>query len=63
MSGLFSNCQNLINIDISSFNTKKLKNMSNMFANFSKLQNIQFENEDRKINIENVEDMSGLFSN
>ena len=62
MSNMFEDCTNLENLNFC-FDTKKLKNMSHMFANCYNLQNIIFEQYNRKINIENVEDMSGLFSN
>ena len=59
MNGLFLNCGNLINIDISSFDTKNVKNMSNMFKNCSKLERINLGSFDTG----NVLDMSYMFSN
>ena len=39
MSYMFYNCSNLTNINLSSFDTKKLKHMSGMFLGCDKLKN------------------------
>ena len=40
MSRMFSYCSNLTNIDLSSFNTKNVTNMSGMFSYCSNLKKI-----------------------
>ena len=47
---MFSGCSNLINIDLSSFNTKNATNLDNMFYKCSKLKRI-------KVNIKHSEKM------
>ena len=58
-SVMFFNCKNLINIDLSNFETKKVTNMYGMFYNCINLENINLSNIDTK----NVNDMYGLFYN
>ena len=38
MSGMFSGCSNLTNLDLSNFNTQNDKYMSKMFGGWSNLQ-------------------------
>ena len=54
---MFSECYNIINIDLSKFNTKEVDDMSCMFANCCSLQNINLSN----INTDNVIDMGCMF--
>ena len=54
---MFSECSNIINIDLSKFNTKEVDDMSCMFANCCSLQNINLSN----INTDNVIDMGCMF--
>jgi len=56
-SYMFCNCCNLINIDLSSFDTKNVINMSYMFYGCSNLTNIDLSSFDTK----NATDMSGMF--
>ena len=66
MSEMFSKCYNLINLDLSSFDTKNVTNINNMFYNCYYLTNINlskkngllkkeilFGNSNSKINIIN----------
>ena len=57
MYDLFFDCQNLIDIDLSNFETDNLKNMSNMFYNCSKIEKLDLSNFDTR----RVTNMSGLF--
>jgi surface protein len=50
MSGMFDNCSNLINLDISNFKTNKLEDMHGMFYNCTKLTNLNLSN----FNTENI---------
>ena len=59
MFSMFNNCFNLINLDISNFNTKNVNNMSLMFSNCYNLINLDINN----FNTENVKDMSYMFNN
>ena len=43
---MFYNCENLESIDLSSFNTSNVTNMSNMFYDCSKLENLDLSNFD-----------------
>ena len=56
MNNIFYNCIRLTSIDISNFNTKKLKYMSAMFSNCFDLTSIDISNFDTS----KVEDMSNL---
>jgi len=56
--GLFYECRNIINIDLSSFDTKNVTDMSSMFSGCSNLTNINLSSFDTK----NVTDMSSMFS-
>ena len=40
MAGMFHNCSSLKALDLSNFNTKKVKSMVNMFLNTTNLQTI-----------------------
>ena len=55
---MFYRCSNLTNIDLSSFNTKNVTNMSCMFYGCSNLTNIDLSS----FNTKNVTNMSGMFS-
>jgi len=55
---MFFGCSNLTNIDLSSFDTKNVNNMSAMFSNCSNLTNIDLSSFDTK----NVNNMSHMFS-
>ena len=55
---MFCGCSSLQSINLSSFNTTKVKNMSWMFFGCSSLQSINLSS----FNIINVKDMSYMFS-
>ena len=55
--GLFFCCSNIINIDLSSFDTKNVTNMSYMFCGCTKLTNIDLSS----FNTKNVTNMSNMF--
>ena len=55
--GLFYDCDNIINIDLSSFNTKNVTNMSSMFDNCENLTNINLSSFDTK----NITEMNFMF--
>ena len=55
---LFYDCRNILKIDLSSFNTKNVTNMSYMFYGCSNLTNIDLSSFDTK----NVINMSNMFS-
>ena len=44
MSYMFSDCSNLTNIDLSSFDTKNVTNMSYMFAGCYNLNRVKINN-------------------
>ena len=54
---MFSGCENIISIDLSSFNSSNVTNMKYMFGNCYNLEEIILKN----LNTENVRDMSYLF--
>ena len=56
---MFDECNKIISIDLSNFNSKKIRNMSYMFSNCSSLKNINLSN----FNTENVNNMDSMFSN
>jgi surface protein len=56
-SYMFYNCYNLIDVDLSSFNTRNVTNMEGMFS-CNELKNIDLS----LINTENVTNMSSLFN-
>ena len=58
MSGTFKDCSSLQSLDLSSWNTPKVTNMSEMFYNCSKLTSLDLSNFDTS----KVTDMSGTFS-
>ena len=58
-SFMFYNCNNLTNIDLSSFNTQNVTNMSFMFCECSNLTNINLSS----FNTQNVTNMFSIFSN
>ena len=57
MSDLFFGCGNLVDIDLSNFETDNLENMSNMFYNCSKIKKLDLSNFDTN----HVTNMSGMF--
>ncbi len=57
MSGIFFECSKLTNINLSSFNTQNVTNMSDMFYYCSNLTNINLSS----FNTQNVTDMSDMF--
>lgn len=57
MKSMFEGCTNLINLNVSSFNTQKVRNMSNMFSGCSSLVNIDVSS----FNTAKVVDMMGMF--
>ena len=59
-SYMFYNCYNIINIDLSNFDTKNVLNVNNMFAFCESLKSI---NGISKLNTSNVADMSSMFCN
>ena len=58
-ANMFSNCKNLIVIDLSHFNTKEVANMDYMFSDCINLTRIDFSN----FNTENVVNMAYMFYN
>jgi len=56
-SCMFYNCNNIINIDLSLFNTKKVNDMKGMFALCSNLKNIDFYS----FNTQNINNMERMF--
>jgi len=58
-SYMFYECKNITNIDLSSFNSQNVTNMSEMFTGCSKLTNIDFSSFDTQ----NVTNMSNMFDN
>ena len=58
-SGLFLGCKNLKSIDLSSFNTKDVINMSRMFENCIQLESVNFSS----FNTRNVSNMIRMFYN
>ncbi len=59
MAGMFNGCNDLISLDVSSFNTLNVRDMSNMFAGCSSLTSLNLSS----FNTENVILMGGMFSN
>lgn len=59
MSGMFSYCTSLENIDLESFDTENVTDMSEMFFGCTGLREINL----KKFNTETVEDMSCMFCN
>ena len=57
-SFMFYDCKNIIDIDLSSFNTKNANDMRSMFAHCSKITNLNLSS----FNTENVTNMSCMFS-
>ena len=57
MSRMFSECPSLESIDLSSFNTTNVKNMSEMFYECSSLKSIDLSS----FNTTNVKDMREMF--
>ena len=61
MSNMFSECNNLSNLDISKFDTSYVTNINGMFSDCNLLENIP--NDISKINTSNITNMSYLFYN
>ena len=59
MCGMFYNCNNLQCLDLSSFNTKNVTNMSCMFYDCKNLNSINLSS----FNTQKVIDMKGMFYN
>ena len=57
MNGMFADCQDLANLDLSSFNTAKVKNMQYMFNNCENLTTVDLSS----FNTANVENMQYMF--
>ena len=57
MYGMFNNCNNLINLNISSFNTENVTDMNSMFRYCENLINLDISS----FNTENVTDMNDMF--
>ena len=57
MNYLFYDCESLVNIDLSNFNTQNVTDMRYMFFRCSSLTNIDLSN----FNTQNVTDMCGMF--
>ena len=57
MSVMFGGCSNLINIDLSSFNTQNVTNMFFMFGRCSNITNINLSS----FNTQNVINMKDMF--
>ena len=58
MSRLFENCENIISIDFTMFNTENVTNMSFLFNNCNKLKEIKGIN---KFNTDKVTNMNSMF--
>jgi len=58
----FNSCSNIIDIDLSSFDTKNVTNMSHIFREYFNLSHINLSNFDTK-NIINMKFMFGYFKN
>ncbi len=57
MSGMFSGCDTLTELDVSNFDTSNVTNMSSMFNHCETLTELDVSNFDTS----NVTDMSGMF--
>ena len=57
MENMFYNCNRLISLDVSSFNTNNVKNMCGMFYGCSSLEELNLSN----FNTNNVTTMSYMF--
>ena len=57
-SYMFNKCKNIINLDLSSFDSSNVSNMSYMFNECSNLEEINLNN----VKVNNVKDMSNMFS-
>ena len=57
MSCMFWDCESLININLSNFNTQNVTNMRGMFGYCESLTNIDLSN----FNTQNVTDMGDMF--
>ena len=58
MSAMFANCYALKNVDVSSFDTTKVNNMSEMFANLLKINTIYVGS---KWTMQNVTNSTNMF--
>ena len=57
MSTVFSRCENLLNLDLSSFNTNNVTTMANMLSQCSKLESVNMNS----FNTSNVTKMNSMF--
>ena len=57
---MFKNCINLESLDLSSFNTNNVTDMTEMFSGCSSLKNLKFSD---SFNTSNVQNMSKMFQN
>ncbi len=57
MQNMFANCNNLAQLDISSFNTQNVTNFTNMFASCSNLTELDLSS----FNTPNATTMNGMF--
>ena len=58
MSTMFQSCENLIDLNLSNFNTNKVTDMSYMFSESSALKELNLSN----FNTDNVTNISGMFA-
>ena len=58
MSWMFYDCNNLVDLDLSSFDTNNVTTMYNMFSYCIKLTDMKLNN----FNIDNVTNYNGMFS-
>ena len=56
-SKMFKNCENIVKIDLSNFDTSEIEDMEGMFHGCTKLRSINFGN----INTEKVKNMKNMF--
>ena len=55
--GMFKNCENLIDVDFTNFNTSKLENMNSLFEGCNNLENVVFFNS----NLDKINEIENLF--
>ena len=59
LEGMFANMTELITVDFSQFNSKKIINMNNLFSNCTNLEKVTFE----EFNAKNLETIDNMFEN
>ena len=57
MSWMFYNCENLNNVDLTSFDAQNVTNMNNMFCGCKNLNNLDLSSFDNK----NITNMNSMF--